>query len=101
MKEIELSLHNIKLLLREKVAQLNDQVSPKSSDPSEQDSTIWLVKKHSVESFAKLVDDTVFPLGNMTLYYQWICQSLRHIISLTPPDSQEWQSRRDDQRPVC
>lgn len=27
MKEIELSLHNVKLLLKEKVAQLKDQVS--------------------------------------------------------------------------
>lgn len=27
MKEVELSLHNVKLLLREKVAQLKEQVS--------------------------------------------------------------------------
>lgn len=29
MREIELSLHNVKLLLKEKVAQLKDQVSLK------------------------------------------------------------------------
>lgn len=31
MREIELSLHNVKLLLREKVVQLKEQVSSKSS----------------------------------------------------------------------
>lgn len=62
MKEIELSLHNIKLLLREKVAQLNDQVSPKISDPSEQDSTICLVKNTVLNHLQQLVDDPVFDI---------------------------------------
>lgn len=31
MREIELSLHNVKLLLKEKVVQLKEQVSVKSS----------------------------------------------------------------------
>lgn len=31
MREVELSLHNVKLLLREKVAQLKEQVSSKNS----------------------------------------------------------------------
>lgn len=35
MREIELSLRNVKLLLREKVAQLKDQVSLKCSRSSE------------------------------------------------------------------
>lgn len=45
MREIELSLHNVKLLLKEKVAQLKDQVSLKISHSSEESQCCLLREK--------------------------------------------------------
>ncbi len=48
MREIELSLHNVKLLLKEKVAQLKDQVSSQSSYSSETTQCCVLRKKKQI-----------------------------------------------------